>query len=169
MGYITREHLRHVGGDGGSRSPMKAEHIEQAVRSGASGGTAFLIGIVHGRQGGMPSLGPVPADLAVAIAMHGLALGLPMAGVHLPERAVTALHGSGDGALAYFLGAMGANVGQKMRKSAGKMQDPPQPPTNRAITQGFGSASDYRQLAAAQAPVQSYSPAGLYTALYGRR
>lgn len=168
MGYITREHLRHVGG-GDSRAPLKKEHVDQTIRSGASGGTAFLIGLVHGRQGGMPSKFGIPLDMAVAVAMHGLAIGLPMMNVKVPEKVTTGLHASGDGALAYFLGAMGAQVGQKLRKSAGKMQDPPQPPANRAITQGFGTAADYRQLAANQKPAESYSPAGLYTALYGRR
>ena len=94
-----------------SKSDLISEGIETALTVGTSLGT----GIVHGRKGEMPSLGPVPLDAALGAGT--LLLGLSgVAG----RKGSRYLMDVSRGFLSYFGGSIGAQVGQKMRKDAGE-------------------------------------------------
>lgn len=89
-----------------------AETVQTVIRTGEVGGTAFAFGALTGRQGAVPSIAGVPADLGVAVAMHGMAL-LGVGGQESHFKAI------GDGALASYLYGVGAGVGSDMRARAG--------------------------------------------------
>lgn len=78
--------------------------VQQVVRTGELGGTAFAFGIVNGRWQSPELLG-VPVDLGTALLAHGAAF-MGIAEEHL--------HNIGDGALASYLTALGQGVGVKM-------------------------------------------------------
>lgn len=95
-----------------SKSDLISEGIETALTVGTSLGT----GILHGRKGEMPSLGPVPLDAALGFGT----LLLGAAGVAGKKGSGYILDVS-RGFLSYFGGSVGAQVGQKMRKTAGEL------------------------------------------------
>lgn len=88
--------------------------IETAIRTTLAGGTAFGMGVVNGRYGGVKLVG-VPLDLGVAVTAH-LAGFLGLAG-----RMSGHLHSVADGSLCSYLTTQGRGVGIKMAaKTDGK-------------------------------------------------
>jgi hypothetical protein len=133
--HITREHLgrldgfRRPGGMGGLRRPghtdgeaMSLRHklsaimeeqkqnIEKATAIVEVGAAAFGLGFLHGRKGGMPETFGIPWDLGSAALLHLLGFS------GYAEGYEQHLHNLGNGALAYYVGSMGAQIGQKMRQ-----------------------------------------------------
>lgn len=94
----------------------RADLINEGVSTALTVGTALGTGILHGRKGQMPSLGPIPLDAALGA---GSAL-LGLSGA-LGTRGSGYVMDMARGWLAYFGGSIGAQVGQKMRKTAGEL------------------------------------------------
>lgn len=109
--------------------------IQQTVSATLTVGAATAIGVVHGRKGVMPGIGPVPVDAAAgagALVVGGLVGG--RGGMYLMD--------VGKGLLSYFGGSIGAQLGQRMRKNAGELTGVA---NSRTITAG---ANQPRQFAA---------------------
>lgn len=94
----------------------RADLIKEGVSTALTVGTALGTGILHGRKGVMPALGPIPLDAALGA---GSAL-LGLSGA-LGKRGSGYVMDMARGWLAYFGGSIGAQVGQKMRKNAGEL------------------------------------------------
>jgi len=78
------------------------EAVGTVVQTMEVGSTAFALGFVNGRYGGIELMG-VPLELVVAGGAHALGfLGVPQA---------EDLHNMGDGALAAFAATLGAGIG----------------------------------------------------------
>lgn len=106
---------------------LSKSNMEQALQSLEVGGAAFGLGFVHGRKGTMPEKFGVPLDLGAAIGLHLLAFS------GYTKGAAKHLHALGDGALAYYLGSLGGQWGQRRRKAAGELTGAATP---RTITAG---------------------------------
>lgn len=90
--------------------------IQEAVDGAVVVGSAGAMGLIHGRKGEMPKIGPVPADAAIGV---GSALiGVSGVGGHQVQRHAFNV---AKGTLSYFVGSIFAQVGQKMRVSAKEM------------------------------------------------
>jgi len=76
---------------------------------------SLAFGYLHGRKGTMPSLGPVPYDAIAGFALIGLSF-IPQAAAYADDCV-----GLGIGAACYFVGAMGGELGQRMRKTNNKV------------------------------------------------
>ncbi len=85
--------------------------VETLVGSAEVGASAFALGLVQGRYGGVEIVG-VPLDLSAAIVMHGLAF------VGVGGKLSGHLHSFGDGALATYLATLGRGAGVEMRRKA---------------------------------------------------
>lgn len=84
--------------------------VNQVVQTMEVGGTAFGIGLVNGRWGGVEVLG-MPLELLGAGLLHAGALAVPrVTGDHL--------HNMADGALAAYLTTLGAGIGREMLAQA---------------------------------------------------
>lgn len=111
---ITSAHLMRAAGAARQmqgrmeRVSKKAETaIESGVRAVVVGGTAFGLGVVAGRYGGVKVVG-VPLELGVAVLSH-------LAGFSgIGGQNARHLHAVGDGALASYLTTTGRGVGIKM-------------------------------------------------------
>lgn len=133
--------------------------VRTVVQTTEVAGTAFLFGFLHGRKGGMPETAKVPWDLGTAALMHVLGF----AGVGEDQDAPWHLHNVGNGALSYYTGSMGAQIGQRMRRSAGQMKAPEKfvGQTPRTITEGqpqFYGGAYPTGMNAAQPAVHQWSP-----------
>ena len=84
-------------------------HLTQSLEIG---GAALASGVVKGRFGAV-SLGPVPADLLVGVALHVLGFA-GLAGKYDDD-----LHNFGDGVLAGYLVQLGAGFGTQWRIKSG--------------------------------------------------
>jgi hypothetical protein len=84
--------------------------LDKAITALEVAGTAFGIGVLHGRQGNVPAIAKIPLDL-------GLGVGLTLAGFLLDEKIGDHLINVGLGALTYYAGSKGGAVGQNMRKN----------------------------------------------------
>lgn len=124
---ITRDAIgrfHHIHGenraDGASTLRARLERIREENKENIAkltaiievGGASFLLGMLHGRRGGMPQTFGVPWDLAAAAALHLLAFSGQAKGYE------DHLHNLGNGALAYYTGSIGAQIGQRMRKDS---------------------------------------------------
>lgn len=112
---------------------LSKNNMEQALQSLEVGGAALGLGFVHGRKGTMPEKFGVPLDLGAAIGLHLLAFS------GYTKGAAKHLHALGDGALAYYLGSLGGQWGQKRRKAAGELTGAATPRTITAGAVPFGS------------------------------
>jgi hypothetical protein len=84
-------------------------HLTQSLEIGAA---ALATGVVKGRFGAV-SLGPVPADLIAAVALHGLGF------ANLAGKYNRDVHNFGDGVLAGYLVQLGAGFGTQWRIKSG--------------------------------------------------
>jgi len=128
--------------------------VRTIVQTGEVAGTSFLFGFLHGRKGGMPETARVPWDLGTAALMHTLGF----AGIGEEQDAPFHLHNVGNGALWYYTGSMGAQIGQRMRKSAGQLTGKATP---RTITEGqpqFYGGAYPAGMNAGQPAVHQWSP-----------
>jgi hypothetical protein len=91
--------------------------LDQGIRSVEIGGTAFAFGYLQGRYGkdGGVTIGPVPIELAVAIAGHGAGF-LRLGGKHSYH-----LHNVADGALATYASTLGRGIGKAAAKKTSGM------------------------------------------------
>jgi hypothetical protein len=85
--------------------------VNHVVRTGEVAGTAFGLGVVQGRTGGMAFFG-VPLELGLGVGAHAFAL------LGVGRGAETHLAAVGDGALAAYFGTMGRGVGKTMKGGA---------------------------------------------------
>jgi hypothetical protein len=82
------------------------ELMETVLNAGVTGGTAFGLGFWSSKNGGvMPALGPVPADVGVAVGAHVLGL------LGVGGKMDTHFRALGNGALATWAVRQGAKVG----------------------------------------------------------
>ncbi len=162
MKFLTRAHLHphhhHVGQARGLHRGM-LRHIgvtqdmkDEAVTKAATLGTAFALGVVQGRMGGMPEQSGIPLDAAVGVAGTLAEFVIPQ-GWKTTRRISS---GVGLGGLSVLARYLGESVGQKLRTQAGLMTG--KPATNRVMTAG-GTRYDAR--------AGSYSPDALRAALHG--
>jgi hypothetical protein len=92
----------------------RGEHItEKAIRTVVVSGTAFSLGVVQGKTGGVEIMN-IPLDLLVGAGAHVGGF-MRIAGKHSDH-----LHNVGDGAMALFAGTMGRSVGNTW-KTTGKL------------------------------------------------
>lgn len=92
----------------------KGEQVtEQVTRTAVVGGTAFGLGVLQGKTGGIEVVG-VPFDLLVGVGAHAAGF------MKLGGRSSHQLHNVGDGALALYAGTMGRAVGNTW-KTTGKI------------------------------------------------
>lgn len=84
---------------------------EKIVRTAEVGGTAFAVGVMNGKTGGVELLG-VPAELAAGLALN--VLGYMGAAGKMSDH----LGNIGDGALAAFATMEGAKIGVKWQEKA---------------------------------------------------
>jgi hypothetical protein len=96
------------------------ESIRYATDTIEVWGVAGALGYLHGRQGGMPKLLGIPYDLGIALAAKVVAFA-GWAGKSWSAD----MHAIGNGAGAYYIGSVGADMGQKARKDAGEMLNRP--------------------------------------------
>ena len=94
------------------------EAVERGVRTFVSTGTAFGLGVVQGRTGGVELFGKLPRELLVGAGAH-VAGYMRMGGKNSEH-----LHAVGDGALALYAGTMGRAVGSQW-KATGKLLGAP--------------------------------------------
>lgn len=95
----------------------RAHLINEAVDGAVTIGSAGAMGLIHGRKGEMPKIGPIPADAAIGV---GSALiGVSGVGGHTVQRHAFSV---AKGTLSYFTGSIFAQVGQKMRQNAKELQ-----------------------------------------------
>lgn len=120
MVKVTERHiskLRSLADKALARARAVREKGEEVMgtltRTAVISGTAFGLGVVQGRTGGI-ELGPIPLDLAVAAAAHAGGF-LGIAGKHSEQ-----LHNVGDGAAALFAGTVGRGIGANW-KATGKL------------------------------------------------
>lgn len=139
--------------------------VKTVVEGVEVAGTSFLFGFLHGRKGGMPETAKVPWDLGTAALMHVLGFAGIGAGVGGTEGETDApwhMHNVGNGALAYYTGSMGAQIGQRMRKAAKNPDGTSQltgVATPRTITMGSGPNFYGSQFPSqAQPAVHQWSP-----------
>lgn len=94
------------------------EAIERGVRTTVSSATAFGLGMVQGRTGGVELFGKLPLELLVGAGAH--VAGYMKVGGRNSEH----LHAVGDGALALYAGTMGRAVGTQW-KTTGRLLGAP--------------------------------------------
>jgi hypothetical protein len=93
-------------------------NIDIAKAAVEVGVVAFGFGYARARYGDKMKLGPIDADLAAAIVLHG-------AGFAMSKRKFSGdLHSLGNGALASYLAVVGSVQGTKAKEKAGQQQPP---------------------------------------------
>lgn len=121
--YAERAHARARG------LAVKSEQaVGTLVRTAEVQATAFGMGVVNGRFGGVEILG-VPLDLGAGSAAHLLAF------VGVGGKFSSHLHNLADGALASYMTTLGVGVGKRMAQSAGAS-------SAGAFGSGVGSAAE---------------------------
>lgn len=99
-----------------SRIQSERTTTRRAVDVLANNSGTFLMGLLHGRKGGMPETYGVPWDIGFGLLTMALGFGASkwLKGAADPIIAL------GSGFTGYFSGSMGAMLGQSMRKNAGE-------------------------------------------------
>lgn len=94
-----------------SRVKEKGEAVvEKVTRTMVTTGTAFGMGVVQGRTGGVELLG-IPLDLALGVGAHVGGF------MRVAGRRSDMLHNIGDGAMAAYAVAVGRGVGDSWKKT----------------------------------------------------
>lgn len=97
---------------------LKDAMLENVVKAAEVGGVAAAFGYLHGREGTMPTVLGLDADVFAALALHGVGF---LGGSYLGTKVSTHAHNLGNGALAYLLGYKGAKMGQEDFKTKGTL------------------------------------------------
>jgi len=128
-----REHVQRLRATLARTRERTEEGVQTIVQTVEIGGTAFALGAINGRYGGLEFAG-VPMELWIGGGAHALAFfGGPM-----PDD----LHNFGDGAVACFATTLGAGFGADMKRKAES--------TGEALDAAEqGAASGYRRRAMA--------------------
>lgn len=124
---LTRGSLRKIG--------FGTEEKSSVARTLGVGLTEGVLGLIHGRMGGMPEWKKLPLDFGV-FAVSAIARFLPWTPrwlMHVTDVTMT-------GSFGYLGGSLGVWLGQKLRAKAGLLTGAP--PTNRPITQGSHTPYD---------------------------
>lgn len=129
-----REHVQRLRSTLARTRERTEEGVQTIVQTVEIGGTAFTLGAINGRYGGLEWAG-VPLELWLGGGAHALAFfGGPMP---------SDLHNLGDGAIACFATTLGAGFGADMRERAG---DQTGEALDAAAANGNGgAASGYRR------------------------
>ena len=93
----------------------KETYMGQLAQTAEISGAALATGFVYGRFA-VPSLGPIPLDLLVGLALQGLGFS-GMAGKYSNDA-----HNLGDGVLAAYFAKLGAGLGASMLPSLNPVQ-----------------------------------------------
>jgi hypothetical protein len=102
--------MARFGGPGNVRE--KAERsVKTMVRTAEVAAGSFGFGVAKGRYGEVGVAG-IPADLGVAILLHGFGF------FNVAGKSSYHLHGFADGALASYLTTLGTGVGVNMKQKA---------------------------------------------------
>jgi hypothetical protein len=91
--------------------------LTQVFAAGEVGVTALGFGYLHGREGTMPQVAGIDADLLAALGFHAVGF----VGKKWLGKAAQHSHNIGNGALAYLLGYKGAKMGQDDFKKKGQL------------------------------------------------
>lgn len=114
MAEVTREYLKEQADR--ARASVKRiveeqkDAIDQVFEILEVGGGAFAAGFLHGRNGAMPTYWGVPADAGIGVIGVGIGM-MKFTGARHVFRI-------GLGVFSYWTGNLGAQVGQKLRKSS---------------------------------------------------